>query len=70
MDKKIETTSEELCEGLPEGLVEIVEYVKGLSFTEEPDYNMIIEKLKNIAKENKCKLDFKYDWVLKDQKRN
>ena len=69
MDKKIETTSEELCEGIPQQFVDIVSYARGLSFTEDPDYEMIIEKLKEIAKQNKCKLDFQYDWIIKDQKR-
>ena len=45
-ESKIETTPQELCEGLPDEVADIAAYAKGLEFTETPDYAMMLSALR------------------------
>lgn len=45
-ESKIETTPQELCEGLPVEVAEIAAYTKGLEFAETPDYAMMLSALR------------------------
>ena len=62
LEVKMETTPEELCQGLPIQFEEYIKYVKGLSYEQEPDYkylkNLFLMALKNIG----GKMDYCYDW--------
>ena len=49
-DKKIKTTSSELCEGLPPMYEKLVDYAYGLEFEEKPDYLYMIRQCKNLLK--------------------
>lgn len=49
-DKKIKTTSSELCEGLPPMYEKLVDYSYGLEFEEKPDYLYMIRQCKNLLK--------------------
>ncbi len=40
--KKKEVTVEELCKDQPEEFKEFMHYVRGLSFTQDPDYSYMI----------------------------
>ena len=66
MQKKMEITTKELCEGLPEEFKEFIEYAKKLEFTQKPDYQYLKNLLKNVAEKNGIDIDkVKYDWVIK-----
>lgn len=60
MKQKI--TPQELCKNLPEEFVNIIEYVKKLTFTEKPDYQFLQKQLKDIAQREGFPLDTKWDW--------
>jgi len=64
LDKKKETSAEELCKNFPIEFKQFVEYSKNLEYEENPDYNklrrnfylLITKKLEN-------KFDLVYDWT-------
>ena len=51
----------ELCFGLPECLAEFIKYIKGLEFTQKPDYNYCRGLFDRHLKD-KCFVEDKYDW--------
>jgi serine/threonine protein kinase len=64
LDKKKETSSEELCKNFPNEFKQFMDYVKNLEYEENPDYN----KLKRnffflITKKMEDKFDLVYDWT-------
>lgn len=61
------TTAEQLCAGLPIEYVEIYQYLLRIQFDEEPDYDLIINKIVRAIKRHEF-VSFKYDWeFLKPQ---
>ena len=66
MVKKKEIKSEELCETFPEEFKYFVDYVKGLGYTENPDYEKLRNNFLVLVKEKMCRnFDFIYDWTTK-----
>lgn len=65
MEKKISTSIEELCEGLPKQFLEYFKYTKNLQYTEPPDYiylkDLFLAVLK--TKYNLEQPDFEYEWL-------
>ena len=67
--KKIETSLDELCEGLPEEFKEFIKYAREMKFTEEPDYEYLKNLLLKAAEKNNIKIDsIKYDWDIYSEK--
>ena len=62
LEKKKQISSSILCKDYPIELVNFVEYIKSLHFTEVPDYNYLKNLLKSIMKKNNMEIDFYYDW--------
>ena len=75
LDKKKETTSEQLCKNFPEEFREYLEYSRNLEYKEEPKYEKLRNKFYNLVC-NKLgeSFDFVYDWTtesdLKKRKSN
>ena len=66
-DKKISTSLDELCEGLPEEFKAFVEHARNLKFEERPDYCYLNELLKKVAEKNGINIDkVEYDWNMKN----
>ena len=64
LEKKSQTSSEELCKGFPEEFREFVEYTRKLEYTEAPDYDMLKNKFVNlVTKKNGESFDYIYDWT-------
>ena len=63
LEKKKEISSEELFKGFPNEFVEILEYTKQLEYLEEPEYQMLRNKLMDLCKRLKYNFDFIYDWT-------
>ena len=61
-EKKKNTSSVQLCEGVPREMETFVSYVKSLEFTEVPDYDYLRQLLKNILDKNKMNIDYYFDW--------
>jgi serine/threonine protein kinase len=49
LDKKKETSSEQLCKGFPEEFKDFLEYAKNLEYTEEPKYEKYKNKFYNLV---------------------
>ena len=64
LDKKKETTSEELCKGFPDEFREYLEYSRNLEYTEEPKYDKYKDQFYNLVC-NKLgeSFDYVYDWT-------
>ena len=62
MDFVSKTPVEELCKGYPDELVSFINYVKKLSYTEDPDYEYLRNLLDKIMKDNNFDNDQIYDW--------
>ena len=56
-NKKIETSLEELCEGLPEEFQKFIEHARNLEFYEEPNYNYLKSLLLQAAEKNKIDIN-------------
>ena len=63
LEKKKQTTSEELCKNFPIEFFNYVEYTKNLDYEENPDYDMLKNKFLEVLKKNNEKLDYIYDWT-------
>ena len=64
LEKKKQTSSEELCRDFPEEFREFVEYTRNLEYTETPDYDMLRNKFVNLVTKKKGEsFDFIYDWT-------
>ena len=64
--KKIITSLDELCEGLPEEFKEILKYARKMKFEEKPDYEYIKGLLKQVIEKNNIDINsVKYDWEIK-----
>ena len=69
IEKKENTSLDELCEGCPEEFKEFIKYSKELEFTQEPDYLYLNGLLYKVAEKNGIDTDkVKYDWDIKKQK--
>jgi len=65
LEKKKETTSEELCKNFPNEFFQYVEYTKSLEYEENPDYDMLKKLFLQVLHNMKDKLDYIYDWTSK-----
>ena len=63
-EKKLSTTVEELCAGLPEEFVTFISYCKGLHFEAKPDYAYLRKILRSLFVREGYKYDGVYDWTL------
>ena len=63
LDKKKETTSEELCRNYPNEFYKYVDYTKNLEYTENPDYDMLKQLFLTVVANLKEKMDYIYDWT-------
>ena len=75
LDKKKETTSEQLCKNFPDEFREYLEYSRNLEYTEEPKYEKFRNKFYNlVCNKMNDNFDFIYDWTtesdLKKRKTN
>ena len=66
LNKKRETSLDELCEGLPEEIKEFIKYSRELKFEQEPDYKYLKYLLIKAGEKNGIDIDkVKYDWEVK-----
>ncbi|KAL9645527.1 hypothetical protein ABK040_000591 [Willaertia magna] len=63
MEKKINTSINQLCSGLPIEFTQYFIYVKKLKFEEKPDYDYIRSKFAHLFNRLGYRMDFDYDWM-------
>ena len=62
--RKMDVSTEELCEDCPKEFRQIVSYCRKLGYKETPDYSYIKYLLNKIKKRNKIRNDNNYDWNI------
>ena len=60
---KQQTKVDELCHGLPPQFTMYMNYVKGLEFTDKPDYAYLHSLFREILVQQHWELDYDYDWI-------
>ena len=63
LEKKKETTSQELCKDFPYEFYEYVEYTRNLEYEENPDYDFLRKKFLDVLKGVNEEMDYIYDWT-------
>ena len=63
LEKKKEISSSELFKGFPSEFAEILDNVKQLEYEDEPEYEMLRNKLISLCKRLNYKFDYIYDWT-------
>ena len=62
MEKKIETTPEELCKGFPEEFTNYIHYTRRLEYEQDPDYSFLKNLFINVLRRDRYIIDCYYDW--------
>ncbi len=68
-EKKQETTTGDLCAGFPEGFSKGLEYVRGLGFKDQPDYNRLQGLLSGVLAKAGEVDDGEFDWMKVGEER-
>ena len=63
LERKKETSSEDLCRDFPHEFFEYVEYTRNLEYEEDPDYDFLRKKFKDVLKGLNEEMDYIYDWT-------
>ena len=63
LQKKMEISPKDLCEGFPHEFVEYINYTRKLKFEAEPDYKFLRGLLITVLEKQKASFDFYYDWL-------
>ena len=70
LEKKKETSSEELCKTFPEEFQEYVTYTRNLGYTDDPDYDMLRGLFNTLLCDKMGEnFDFIYDWTTQSDLR-
>jgi serine/threonine protein kinase len=64
-EKKIATSAETLCCGLPQEFLIFLNEVRRLDFPDEPDYKLYRELFRNLFIKEGLQFDYKYDWTTR-----
>jgi len=65
LEKKKETSSQDLCKEFPHEFFEYVDYSKNLEYEENPDYDFLRQKFLDVLKGLNEEMDYIYDWTTK-----
>lgn len=71
-EKKISTTIDSLCKGLPLEFSTFLTYCRNLKFEEKPDYPYLRNLLRDLFNKNGYEWDHMYDWniIIKEKKKS
>jgi serine/threonine protein kinase len=65
-EKKISTSLDDLCKGLPDEFKTFIQYARDLKFEERPDYSYLKNVIRQISENNKITFDTsKFDWIVR-----
>lgn len=64
MQRKITTSAEKLCEGLPQAFVTYTNYCRRMKFNERPDYLYMVKSFRELFFQQSYIYDQVYDWTL------
>ena len=62
-ERKISTSLDNLCQGLPDEFKTFIQYARDLKFEDRPDYSYLKNIIRQICEKNQLNFNFnKYDW--------
>ena len=65
-EKKISTSLDTLCQGLPDEFKTFIQYARDLKFEDRPDYSYLKNIIRQICEKNQLSFNYnKFDWILK-----
>jgi len=68
LKKKISTSLDTLCQGLPDEFKRFIQYARDLKFEDRPDYSYLKNIIRQICEKNQLNFNYnKYDWILKKE---
>ena len=68
-ERKISTSLDNLCQGLPDEFKTFIQYARDLKFEDRPDYSYLKNIIRQICEKNQLNFNFnKYDWILNKEK--
>jgi len=67
MEKKMSTSTEQLCKGFPSELTAYFEYCRGLRFEDRPDYGYLKRLFKDLFYRKGFQQDHNFDWNILQQ---
>lgn len=62
MEKKRDTSPEDLCRGFPKQFEEYITYTRNLEYEQDPDYGLLKALFMNVLRELGFGFDYYYDW--------
>ena len=65
LQKKMETSAQELCEGFPKEFEEYIEYTRAMEYEEEPEYDRLRNYFTSVLDKKKEVFDYIYIWRQK-----
>ena len=68
LEKKVEISSKNLCEGFPYEFEKYVEYTKNMEYLDPPDYEMLRGLFSHVIRKMNCKFDYIYDWTTPEER--
>ena len=69
MEKKLSTSVESLCKGLPTEFITYLTYCKNMKFDEKPDYLFLKNLFKDLHTRSRFEYDHVYDWNIVAQEK-
>jgi hypothetical protein len=64
MNKKMGTTIEYLCRGIPREFGDFLRYARSLGFDEEPDYASLRASFRSLSVRLGFTYDYDFDWTI------
>ena len=68
LEMKTKMSAKELCEGLPKEFETIIEYIRNLEYSEQPDYEKLRGYFNTMLRKGHNKFDYIYDWTTFDER--
>ncbi|KAJ1964398.1 serine/threonine protein kinase [Dipsacomyces acuminosporus] len=70
MEKKMSTSTEELCRGFPAEFAVYLNYTRSLRFDDKPDYTYLKRLFRDLFVRSDFKYDYMFDWTTFKAERN
>ena len=69
LQKKKDTSAQELCEGFPEEFEKYIEYTRNMEYEEEPDYDRLRDYFIEVSEKQNEVFDYIYVWSTEEEKK-
>ena len=67
--KKMSSSINELCKGLPNDFLTFISYCRSLEFEDEPNNSILKKEFKEYFITKGMNINFEFDWIINEKKR-